>query len=115
VVLWNGEEIALPSAKPSVKAHIRDRAAFYGLVRNPSLHFGDLYSVDRVEVEGDLVEFLIAVYDGMGDKGRQSSLRRLHKVLTPRPRSNTLDDSRANINHHYDIGNSFYELWLDRE
>lgn len=115
VVLWNGEEIALPSAKPSVKAHIRDRAAFYGLVRNPSLHFGDLYSVDRVEVEGDLVDFLIAVYDGMGDRGQQGSLRRLHKLLTPRPRSNTLDDSRANIHHHYDIGNSFYELWLDRE
>lgn len=115
VVLWDGQEIALPSTTPYLKAHIRDRGAFYGLVRNPSLHFGDLYSAGRIDVEGDLVEFLIAVYDGMGEKGRKSVLRRLHKLLTPRPRANTLNESRVNIHHHYDIGNSFYELWLDSE
>jgi cyclopropane-fatty-acyl-phospholipid synthase len=27
----------------------------------------------------------------------------------------TLSDSKRNIHHHYDIGNEFYELWLDRE
>jgi cyclopropane-fatty-acyl-phospholipid synthase len=114
LVLWNGEQVALPSTTPPLKAHIRDRDAFYGLVRNPSLHFGDLYSVGRLEVEGDLVEMLIAIYDGMGEKGQKSFLRRLHTLLTPRPRQNTLSGSRANIHHHYDIGNAFYELWLDR-
>jgi cyclopropane-fatty-acyl-phospholipid synthase len=29
-----------------------------------------------------------------------------------RARSNTLDRSRDNVHHHYDIGNAFYELWL---
>ena len=28
---------------------------------------------------------------------------------------NALDRSRDNIHHHYDIGNAFYQLWLDRE
>lgn len=115
LVLWNGEEIALEGAKPHLRAHVHDRDAFFALVRNPSLHFGDCYSAGRVEVDGDLVEFLVAVYDGMGEKGKRSALRRLHSLLTPRPRANTLHGSRANIHHHYDIGNNFYELWLDRE
>ncbi len=29
--------------------------------------------------------------------------------------SNTQSGSRDNIHHHYDVGNAFYKLWLDRE
>lgn len=32
-----------------------------------------------------------------------------------RSRTPDLSDSRSNIHHHYDIGNDFYRLWLDRE
>ena len=32
-----------------------------------------------------------------------------------RPRPTTRAASRDNIYHHYDIGNKFYQLWLDRE
>src|ERR1051325_3531737 len=113
--LWNGEEIRLPGSAPTVRAHIRDRGAFYRLIRNPSLHFGDLYSVGRIDVDGDFVHFLTSTYEGMADQSNPSLLRRLHNWMTPRPRANTLSGSRANIHHHYDLGNSFYELWLDRE
>ena len=40
-------------------------------------------------------------------------LRRLAGLLH-RPRTNTLQGSRDNIHHHYDIGNEFYRLWLGR-
>lgn len=115
LVLWNGETFALPGATPTMQAHVRDRAAFYKVFRNPSLHFGDLYSVGRVDIEGDLVQSLVTIYNGMADERRRSALKGLHNLLTPRPRTNTLSGSQANIHHHYDIGNSFYELWLDRE
>lgn len=115
LVLWNGEEIRSSVEPPIARAHIRDRATFYRLLRNPSLHFGDLYSTGRVDVEGDLVQFLVATYRGLANRTARSRLGRLHTLLQPRPRANTLTGSRANIHHHYDIGNSFYELWLDRE
>jgi cyclopropane-fatty-acyl-phospholipid synthase len=38
-------------------------------------------------------------------------VRQLRQRLS-RARSNTLDRSRDNVHHHYDIGNAFYELWL---
>ena len=39
-----------------------------------------------------------------------SRVRSRLKLQTP-----DLADSRNNIHHHYDIGNEFYRLWLDRE
>jgi cyclopropane-fatty-acyl-phospholipid synthase len=115
LVLWNGQEVRLDGATPTTRVHIRDRSAFYQVLRNPALHFGDLYSAGRMEIEGDLVEFLIATYTGMGDDTVRSGLKQLQTWLQPRARANTLAGSRANIHHHYDIGNAFYELWLDRE
>ena len=29
--------------------------------------------------------------------------------------SNTLGRAQENIHHHYDVGNKFYQLWLDSE
>lgn len=40
----------------------------------------------------------------------------MHRVLSPlrhRRRSNTRTGSRRNIAYHYDLGNDFYQLWLD--
>ncbi|MBK5942101.1 hypothetical protein CCR96_23235 [Halochromatium roseum] len=40
----------------------------------------------------------------------------LHRLLSPRRhqrRSNTRTGSRRNIAYHYDLGNDFYQLWLD--
>ena len=115
LVLWNGEEIRAGSNIPITRVRLQDRAAFYQLLLNPSLHFGDLYSVGRIEVEGDLLQFLDAAYSGVRNDDEGSLLKRLHAVLRKRARTNTLAGSREHISHHYDIGNPFYELWLDRE
>jgi cyclopropane-fatty-acyl-phospholipid synthase len=44
-----------------------------------------------------------------------SALRRILSLLRHRLRSNTLSGSRRNIQEHYDLGNEFYELFLDPE
>src|SRR5689334_16162707 len=55
--LWNGEEITT-APQPSVATVVmRDRAALYKLVANPDLNFGDLYSEDRIRVEGNMATF----------------------------------------------------------
>lgn len=115
IILWSGESISPPGARPEVKLRIGDRGALYRLLSHPNLHFGDLYSTGRVEVEGDLLTFLRIVYSAMERSGQDSMSTRLLRRLVQRPRSNSLDGSRSNIHHHYDIGNAFYSLWLDGE
>ena len=114
-VLWNGEEVAISDEPPLARLHIRDPAALRRLVLDPELYFGDEYSAGRIEIEGYFVEFLETVYRSIARAPRPGLLRRwLHAILR-RPQRNTLEGSRDNIHHHYDLGNDFYKLWLDQE
>jgi len=115
IVLWDGTEIAPPSATPSVGMVIRDRAALWRLLTNPLLNFGDDYSAGRIEIEGGLVAFMETVFRAMA---RTPRFRRISDPAAYRrnqPKMNTLTGSRQNIHHHYDIGNDFYRLWLDAD
>lgn len=115
VILWNGETISPPGAQPETGLRLKDRGALYRLLSDPNLQFGDLYSAGRLEVEGDLVEFLRRVYAAMSESVENSIGARMVRKAAHRPRRNSPDGSRSNIHHHYDIGNPFYSLWLDRE
>jgi cyclopropane-fatty-acyl-phospholipid synthase len=115
ITLWDGRDVEPGPSEPVARVHIRDRGAFYRLLRHPDLHFGDDYAAGRIEVDGDLAHFLTTVdayrqaRNGYGG-GRPGLTARLHKA-----RRNTLEGSRQNIQHHYDLGNDFYERWLDSE
>lgn len=103
VVLWDGTTYGgAATATPLARVHFRDRRALLATLIDPDLHFGDAFSQGRIEVEGDLVAFL----EEMFRRGAAG-------VARGRRQGNTLRESRHNIQHHYDIGNEFYRLWLD--
>jgi len=116
IVLWNGEEITTCRGTAEVKLHIRDRRAFWGILLDPDLYFGDAYSEGRIEVEGSLLRVI-----EVGTVHRPAYLRdgswlaRLLRRAHRAPQGNSLTGSRRNIHHHYDLSNKFYSLWLDRE
>lgn len=114
-VLWNGENIPSSDKSPVARVHFHDSEVLQKLLVNPALHFGDLYSTGRLDVEGNLVDFLVIAYRAAALSPKYQKLKEAQTRLFNRPRPNRLADSRDNIHHHYDIGNDFYELWLDRE
>jgi cyclopropane-fatty-acyl-phospholipid synthase len=73
-----------------------------------------MYAKQRIEVQGNLMDFLEAVYRTWPWPNQS----RIGKML-PAPfndkKSNTISRARRNIQHHYDIGNDFYRLWLDKQ
>jgi len=109
LALWNGFLLPGPAARSPACVRIGDRGALWRLLLHPMLGFGDLYSAGRVEVEGDLVAGLEAV-------NRAASVGRLGRWLgrLERFRANSPGRAQGNIHHHYDLGNAFYALWLDR-
>jgi cyclopropane-fatty-acyl-phospholipid synthase len=111
IVLWNRQTIPSRSGNAVARVLIRDRGALFKLVADPELNFGELYSAERIEVRGNLVDFLEAVYKVWPLPGHN----RIDSLLAPinDARRNSLSGSRRNIHHHYDIGNDFYKLWLD--
>ena len=114
-VLWNGEEVSSSTVTPVARVLFHDGEALHQLLINPALHFGDLYSVGRIEIAGNLVQFLETAYRATALSPKYKKLKNAQTRLFNRPRLNRVADSRDNIHHHYDIGNEFYEMWLDRE
>jgi cyclopropane-fatty-acyl-phospholipid synthase len=114
VVLWNGQEIAPLSASPVGRLVLRDRRTLLKLIFNPDLQFGQLYSRGHLEVEGDFVAVLEALTRALPPMEKRGLLINLLNRLYLLKR-NTLARARDNIHHHYDIGNEFYQLWLDEQ
>lgn len=107
-VLWDGFEVSGTPGPPVATIIFKNRAALFSWVWDPELNFGEAYMAGEVEVRGDLVALLDATYRAL-DAVRVSPLARLWQ------RSNDTGAARHNVHHHYDLGNEFYRLWLDRE
>ena len=112
--LWNGEDAYSASGARHGRIVFRDRGALYWTAFSPELGFGDAFSAGRVEIEGDLVDVLARCYRSTDRAGAVAVKRSLLGRL-PKPRSNTTTGSRKHIQHHYDLGNDFYRLWLDAD
>jgi cyclopropane-fatty-acyl-phospholipid synthase len=113
--LWSGERVLAGNTPAVARIKLHDRKTLMGLLANPLVRFGDAYSEGAIDVEGDMVRMLEEIYRaGARAGGRPKSLRQRIKGVLNRhqPRRNTLEGSRDNIHHHYDIGNDFYSLWL---
>ena len=115
LALWDGVEVTPPIDNPVAKLQYWDRSALLKTIANDELYWGDLYSNGQVEVEGNLTEFVEALYQSTESYGRGGWMRRLFWWLGNRRILNTENKAKENIYHHYDIGNDFYKLWLDKE
>ncbi len=115
MILWDGTTVSPHIPDPLATLHFHDRAALYLTLLQPETYWGDLYSEGRVEVDGDLVGLLHAVYQGLPRAGERAWFNRMNRIMGHRRIRNTFRKSMDNVHHHYDIGNDFYRLWLDQE
>ena len=107
-MLWDGFEVPYTPTAPAVGTIVfKNRRALFSWVWDAALNFGDAYMFGAVELHGDLVEMLVEVYRALG--------RRTSRSWWLWQRSNDEQAARENVHRHYDLGNDFYRLWLDRE
>jgi cyclopropane-fatty-acyl-phospholipid synthase len=98
------------SGEPIATIQIRNRATLMRLLARPSLEFGEAYMRGDLDVVGELVPALEALY-----RVSSGAARWRNHVAPWLDRSHGLNTARHNIHHHYDIGNDFYRLWLDEQ
>jgi cyclopropane-fatty-acyl-phospholipid synthase len=110
---WDGETIAYGN-RPEVILRFRSKDGAKHLLCNGFLGFGEAYMVDDLQVEGDLQELLrlgiCLGYDGRNISFFQKARFLAHSLAT----RNTLGVAPQNIEHHYDLGEEFYQLFLDQ-
>jgi cyclopropane-fatty-acyl-phospholipid synthase len=111
IAMPDGARALACTGPPVATVTIRDFAVLPGLVLNPNLAFGEAFEAGRIEVAGDLVRFFEAV-NAQQVSARRPGRWREHAFRHWRT---SVGAARRNIHHHYDLGNDFYRLWLDRE
>lgn len=117
IQLWDGTSFCSPEIKPIGTMRINSRKALYKLIKNTEIGFGDEFTDGQIEVQGDLIAFLCEVFNSKQNlRNNSSRTAKIYRSLTnKKAKPNSLSGSKSNIHHHYDLGNEFYSLWLDRE
>jgi cyclopropane-fatty-acyl-phospholipid synthase len=108
--LWDGSSSYAGTREPIGELLIGDRRTLVGLAFNPDVWFGESYMTGGLGVRGPLEPVIEALTANAPTNA--SWLQRLKIAL---PRRNSLRHARHNVHQHYDLGNPFYQLWLDRE
>ena len=107
VVLWDGSEVSF-SDKPRVTLRLNGIRAAAALSRPSLLTLAEAYIDGDAELEGDVREAI---------RGAEAISRAIPRPLFqsqgPTNGRHTKRGDREAIQHHYDVSNEFYALWLD--
>lgn len=107
---WDGEIIKYGEGKPEFKLIIKNFPSKKELLSDPSVALGEAYMKGDIDIEGDLQKFFESIIRNKDSFMNKNTVFRLaSKIKAP-----SLMKSKKDIAHHYDIGNDFYSLWLDK-
>jgi cyclopropane-fatty-acyl-phospholipid synthase len=129
--LWDGSELPV-KGRPSFHLVLNHPGAFRGMFKPPiELSLGEAFILNDFDIEGDIFSTfslmdtiaartfsfgeMIGIGFGLLELPASSAARsqgrgplQLHGKIHSRTRD------RAAVQYHYDVGNDFYSLWLDR-
>lgn len=101
---------------PEAEMQINDWAAVSAMAAHGQVGLGEAYVQglwDTPSVEG-LMQLAMRNRDHLGSYDQASPLNRAKfRIVDTLLRANSKRGARKNIRAHYDVGNEFYQLWLD--
>ena len=106
-----------PDLKKPLTLKIMDKKLNWKLLINPDLSFPEAYMKGDVKIEnGSLLDFLNLTFENLGRSEVNTSGYMIKKFLHMWrffTNYNLPIKSKKNVEHHYDIGEDFYDLFLD--
>jgi cyclopropane-fatty-acyl-phospholipid synthase len=109
--LPDGREI--PEGEVDHRVVFKTWEAFRDTLRDLEMGFGEGYMRGDIEVEGDLETVLILGNRYLNEREERGNFSLfLFKIMNLLSHVNVLKEKR-NVQHHYDLGDEFYRLWLD--
>lgn len=114
--LPNGQQLHYGSGSaPFACMRLHNWNVFGAVMRSGDIGLAETYMAEDWSTPhlADLFRLLLANRDALESLVYGSWLGRLAYRLRHLLRRNTKTNSRKNIHAHYDLGNSFYQLWLD--
>ncbi|MGR3741984.1 class I SAM-dependent methyltransferase [Companilactobacillus sp. DQM5] len=109
VTYWDGKSETYGEGLPKVQIKFNEIIPIKELANNASLALGEAYMDKKLEIEGSIEELILAAYNS---KNSFFYNKKLKKFLPNKKHSEK--ENQEYIHSHYDIGNDFYKLWLDK-
>jgi cyclopropane-fatty-acyl-phospholipid synthase len=99
-----------------------DKGAIGAIARDPAVGAAEMYMAGRLQMtRGTLIDFLVLFtannrYEDNSSGLNQTRLKRAASVLRYKlGRYNSLRRSKRNVEHHYDLSDRLYDLFLDAD
>ena len=105
----NGKTEKYGNGAPQVKIKVNEKIPVKDLLRNASITLGEAYMDKKIEVSGSLQVLINSAYESANSFLNNNKFKR----FLPK-QSHTEENSKNDVQSHYDLGNDFYKLWLDK-
>ena len=105
----NGKTEKYGNGAPQVKIKVNEKIPVKDLLRNASITLGEAYMDKKIEVSGSLQVLINSAYESANSFLNNNKFKR----FLPK-QSHTEESSKNDVQSHYDLGNDFYKLWLDK-
>lgn len=116
VTFPDGSQASFGRGAPSAAWTIRSSSALRKMLANPGLNLGETYINEDWELEEgslhDLITILRVNLEQATSRMRKNPL--LDTLITALGSINTMATSRRNVSHHYDLDESLFRAFLDR-
>lgn len=101
---------------PNVKLELHDWAVLADVFNKSDIGLAESFMDEKLEVDSisSLIEFAVLNEKSLAKAFRGNIAKIIYYRLKHEARENSIFGSRKNIKEHYDLGNSFYSLWLDQ-
>ncbi len=113
ITLWNGEQLKFGDGPPQFEIRIKSPNTFEELLVEPSLALGEGYIQGDVEITGNLGDAMEWFYKNAAEE-RLTPFQKARVCWLHLKKRATIKQTKKDVQAHYDKGNDFYKLWLDK-
>ena len=110
VKLWDGEEFLVGQGEPIFKVCFNNPISKKDLLTSTSLYLGEAYMRKDIEISGDLLLALDTLFSCQKDHFH-TNFSKLGKIFH---KAGNEKKQKSEVCYHYNLGNDFYSLWLDK-
>lgn len=109
ITYWDGQTTTYGQGEPYNHITVKSPQVVWAMLKNMSIGFNEAYMDGQLEIDGPLTGIVRLLAD---NKHIFTKLGR--NQITRRYERNTKRRQAKQIKQHYDVGNDFYKLWLDK-
>ncbi|PWF99733.1 SAM-dependent methyltransferase [Levilactobacillus bambusae] len=105
---WDGSSDVYGNGDPQVTITFHKEVPIKDIRKNASIALGEAYMDGTIDIDGSIEDLLTSAYETADSFFHNSKFIK----FLPKQK-HTIQESKDDIAKHYDVGNDFYELWLD--